>query len=440
MDRAVEINPTTIRVGRNAVARLSSQIAAKLLSLALLALVSRYEGSAGLGRYVLVTTVVSLVVAVSDLGLSMFLTREVARELAGELASRLAPEPSSSRRQTLLGDLLPLRMAAAALGAAVLICLAWGPIFVGETQRLFFFGAFSLLPKAATGTLSGFINGRQRMDVSSSIEVVARLLTLVGTVPALLSGFGIPGVLVCTAAADTIAILIYRAVLRSWHLLPRLRLVPAQWPDVVSRAYPFAVTGIIAMAYRRLDIVLLSAWQGDVAAGQYGAAYRLWETVGLIPASMMDAMFPEMARLVREHMGRARLRRILRRLGPLLMGAGLLLAALGALLAGTLLPLVYGRGQTLSGAVVAFRLQVWAIPAMFLYLLNGHALYALGRQRWVTVAMVIVGLLNVGLNLLVIPRWSVPGVSAVALFSAWLLWALLASLARRALQAAENES
>jgi O-antigen/teichoic acid export membrane protein len=71
---------------------------------------------------------------------------------------------------------------------------------------------------------------------------------------------------------------------------------------------------------------------------------------------------------------------------------------------------------------------------MFLYLLSGHTLYALERQRRVTTAMLIVGVANVGLNVLVIPRWSYLGVSGVALFSAWLLWALLYVQARRAVR------
>lgn len=426
MDQAVETRRTTVRVGRNAIARLTAQGGARLLSLVLAALVTRHEGSAGLGRYVLVTTVVGLSLAVTDLGLSMLLTREV------------AGERSSSRRRRLLEHLLPLRMALAAMGAAVLVGLAWGPFFPIATQRLLWLGALSLLPKAALGTLGGFVSGRQRMDVTSAIEVVARLLTLAGAVPALAAGFGVAGVLACTAAADAVGVLIHGAILRSWQLLPRLRLAPAQWGDLLSEAYPFAATGIIAVAYRRTDIVLLSALQGDAAAGQYGAAYRLWEAVGLIPASLLDAMFPEMARLARQHMGHRRLRRILRRARPLLMVGGLLLSALGTALAGTLLPLVYGRAQAHGEAVAAFRIQVWAMPAMFLYLLNGHSLYALRRQRWVTGAMATVGLLNVGLNVLVIPRWGPLGVSAVALVSAWLLWALLSRLAKRALRAEGN--
>lgn len=426
MDQAVDAQRATVRVGRNAVARLSAQVATKLLSLLLVGLVTRYEGSAGLGRYVLVTTMVGLATAFTDLGLGTFLTREVARER------------SATGRRLLLGDLLPLRMASAALGTGLLLVLTWVPIFPAGTRRLFSLGALSLLPQAAMGILRSFVTGRQRMDVSSFIDVVARMLTLAGAVPALASGLGVLGVLACTAGADAVGVLIYGAVLRSWQLLPRLRLAPAKWRRVLSDAYPFAMTSIIAIAYRRLDVVLLSAWQGDAAAGQYSAAYRLWDAVGLIPASLLDAMFPEMTRLAREPRGHRRLRRVLRRTGPLLLVGGLLLSIVSTVLAGTLIAVVYGQGQAHGDTVAAFRIQVWAIPAMFLYLLNGHALYTLGHQRSVTAAMAIVGLVNVGLNVLVIPRWSTLGVSAIALFSAWLLWALLSTRAKQALRAEDD--
>jgi O-antigen/teichoic acid export membrane protein len=76
---------------------------------------------------------------------------------------------------------------------------------------------------------------------------------------------------------------------------------------------------------------------------------------------------------------------------------------------------------------------------MFLYLLGGHMLYALGRQRYVTKAMLLVGLVNVTLNLIVIPRWSYLGASGVALGSELLLFGLLYIPARRALGACKAD-
>jgi O-antigen/teichoic acid export membrane protein len=411
-----------VRVGKNAVARLSAQAWAKLLSLALVPLVARYEGSTGLGRYVLVTTVVGIVGALSDMGLKTFLMREAAR----------LREPSDQR--VLLGRLLPLRLALAAVGYALVVALTWAPFFPEATRRLLPLGGLVLLPEGVIGVMEALINGRRRMDVSSGLQMTRRLLAVIGAVPALVLGWGVRGVLISTVGAGVIGALLHVAVLRRWGLIPRWRVDLGEWRVALIQAYPFALTGLIAMVYARLDIVLLSAWQGEAAAGWYGAAYKLWEAFGLIPSSLLDALFPELARLASTSEGQIRLRALFRRGTPALGLGGAALSGAGAALAGWLVPLLYGPGETYAPSVVIFRVLVWAIPAMFLYLLSGHTLYALERQRRVTAAMLVVGVANVGLNLWVIPRWSYLGVSGVALFSAWLLWALLYVQARRAVR------
>jgi O-antigen/teichoic acid export membrane protein len=406
-----------VRVGRNAAARLLAQAWAKLLALGLVALVARHEGAAGLGRYVLITTLTGLAGAVTDAGLSVLLMRDVAQ----------LRDPS--RQRELLGSVLPLRMGLATLGSGLLLGLSLMPLFPAQVSELLPFGALALLPQAATRTVAGFINGRRRMHVSSALDMAVRLLTVAGAYPALRAGYGVAGVLACTAGAALLGVVLHYLALRRWRLLPCIHLRPTRWRAHLSAAYPFALTGIIAVAYARLDLVLLSAWQGDVAAGHYGAAYKLWEALGMVPSSLLDAMFPEMARIAGQREGLNHLRALLRRSGPLLAIGGLLLSAAGTALAGRLMPLVFGGAETQSESVAAFRLLVWAIPAMFLYLLSGHTLYALGRQRRVTWSMLVVALVNVGLNVLIIPRWSVLGVTGVALFTAWLLCAILVAQA-----------
>jgi O-antigen/teichoic acid export membrane protein len=186
----------------------------------------------------------------------------------------------------------------------------------------------------------------------------------------------------------------------------------------------------------RLDLILLSVWQGEVVAGWYAAAYKLWEAFGLLPASLLEAMFPEMSRLSSSREGMRRLRTLFHVSSRAMALGGLALAAFGTLSAGILLPLVYGGLGDQGPAVATFRIMLWAIPAMFLYLLGGHTLYALGYQRRVTAAMLLVTLSNGLCNLLVIPRWSYTGAAVVALASEWLLVALLFPWAQRALSVA----
>jgi O-antigen/teichoic acid export membrane protein len=410
-----------LRVSKNALARLIAQVGARLLSFVLVAMVARYESAAGLGRYVLILAVLGFAGALTDLGLNVFLTREVARER------------QTTRQTDLLGRVLPLKLVLATLGLFCLAAIAAiAPVPEAEA-RLLLLGGLLLIPESAMGALRAFVNGRQRMEMSGVIDLTVRLLVVAASLPLLSAGFGVAGVLTATVGAGLVGALLYGSVLWRWKTAPRLRWTPAQWRADLIESLPFAVTSIAAMAYARVDLLLLGLLQGDVAAGLYGAAYRLWEAVGLLPASLMEAMFPELSRLTTSEDSHRRLHTLFRNAAWVLLAAGMVLAAAGFLAAGILVPLLFGTEGDYALAVLPFRLLVCGLPAMFLYLLCGYILYSLDRQRRVTAAMLAVGVVNMGLNLYAIPRWSYVGAAAVALFSEWLLLAILYPQARRAL-------
>lgn len=412
---------STQRVSKNALALFLAQVWAKLLSLALVALVARYESTASLGQYVLVLTVLGFAGAMSDLGLTVFLTRGVAQSGDG------------GRQREMLGTVLPLKLGLSGVGAAILVTGAAVVPLPAATKGLLPLAALLLLPDAALGTMRAFVNGCQRMEISSAIDMGVRLLAVAASFPALMAGYGVSGVLVSTIGASLAGVTLYGLVLWRWKTLPFWRWSVADWRACLAESYPFALTSLAATLYARVDLVLLGLWQGEIAAGLYGAAYRLWETIGLLPASLLDALFPELSRLASSQEGRSRLCSLFRVASRWMFIGGLLLAVAGALAAGALISLVYGKASEYAPAVLPFRLLVSAIPALFLYLLSGHTLYALGRQRQVTAAMLAVGLVNVGLNLFAIPRWGFVGAAAVALGSEWLLAGSLYLLARRAL-------
>jgi O-antigen/teichoic acid export membrane protein len=410
-----------LRVGKNAFARLSAQVWAKLLSLGLVALVARYEGTAALGSYVLVLTLTSITAVASDLGLNTYLTREAAREIG------------DARQQDLLGLLLPLKAGLAITATVVLILAAAVAPFPESTKELIPLGALALLPEGLTGTITALINARQRMEVSAALNMAVRLCAVAGSLPALALGFGVTGVLVWSLVASVLGLILSGTVLWHWQLWPQYDLDAQAWRACLQESYPFALTAIIAAVYMRLDLIVLSMWQGEIVAGWYAAAYKLWEAFGLLPTSLLEAMFPAMSRLSNNPQGLQRLRVLFHSSSRAMASSGFLLAAFGTWGATILMSLVYGDTGDQGPAIATFRLMVWAIPAMFLYLLSGHTLYVLGFQRQVTVAMLLVALTNGTLNLVVIPHWSYKGAAAVALTSEWLLFLLLHRLGRRAI-------
>jgi O-antigen/teichoic acid export membrane protein len=276
------------------------------------------------------------------------------------------------------------------------------------------------------------------MDLSSGLAAVTRLVATVGALIAVASGGAAMAILWCHVAAATLGAVVSLTLFLRMVGTPIIDLRQMVHSHIartyVTEAFPFAATGFVAMLYRRLDLLLLGAWHGELVAGWYGAAIRLWEAGHLLPASLLDALFPEMSRMMAFPNGRRRLYQVVTVGGAVSVTVGICLAAAGALLGPVGLRFIYGAD--VAGAVLkSWWFLVGALPAVFLYLLGGHALNAVGEQRAVTIGMLITALVNTVANVAVIPAWGHTGAAAVLMVSEWLLCLLLYGGARRKVRA-----
>jgi O-antigen/teichoic acid export membrane protein len=419
------------RVGKNALALLVAQAGARLLNLLLVAQLARRLGAAALGRTLLAMAVEAIALAIVDLGLSIYVVREFAA-----LSTDEASTDRGRELESLWGATLALKLAAAACGILVLNVLVAPVFFPGERQVLIGIVSLALLPDAFNGAATALIKARQKMEICSAINLSTRLAATVAGMVLLSYGSDERAVLVAYGAASLLGSFAFMGVLSSTSpLAGRARIawtrLWATWGTVLREALPFAITGMVAMLYTRIDLLMLAYWQGDRAAGVYGAAYRLWEALGMIPASLLDALLPELSRIGTDPANRARLRALYRRGRAVVWFLVLLLAVPCLLLAPRLMALLYGQSEDTAVTSTLFRALLLAFPFAYLYLLNGHVLYAVGRQVWVTGALVAVTATNGLLNALAIPRWSYRGAAGVAILSQVLLYVLLRTLAGR---------
>ena len=412
-----------LRVSKNAIALLTAQVGTRVLALLLSAQLTRSVGVEGLGRYLLVMTVEGIALAVTDLGLNVYALREFSRDPA--------------RTERLLASVLVVKAGAALLGVMLLNgVMPW--VWPGR-RDLLALGSLALVPDALGGALGAVLKARQRMEVSSGFDLGGRALAAIAGVALLRLGFDERAVLVAYAVGRLAVLAAYAGVVWRWRIRPHWRIRPqfaaaltGSW-EMLKDALPFAVAGLVAILYRRLDLLMLATWQGDLQAGVYGAAYRLWDALGLVPSSLLDALFPELARRSADRAWRAGLHGLIRR------GRVWLLALLGGLLvpglivAPGLLTLLYGDVDGIASAPGLFRILLLALPFTYLMLLNGHVLYALGKQRQVSIWMVLATVVNGLLNAWLIPRWGMWAAAWVTLSSEIVLFLALRLAAHRAL-------
>ena len=408
-------HPRPIR--HNALVKLSSELIGRLALFALVLFAARRLGEAGFGLYNYALALGFVLAQLTDLGMQLVLTREIA---AGPGGDRLVPAA------------LRLKIALSLVVAAIL----WFAVGGQTTDRGAVF-LLSLLPLLQSfPEFVGYIfRGRQNLTVEAWLLAGARLALAAGGVFALLLWPTLLSLAVSQAAVGLLFAVIGLVWLRrgGWlaqldealavHRLPRQR---AELGYLLRQSLPLGVAIFLSIAYVRLAVLLLQARLGETAVAHFSAAARLTEPAQLIPASIMAAVFPAFT-LALSH-DAARARRLGTRATLLVLAIGAAVALGGWLLGPWLIPWLYGPTYA-AGSLVFQVLAVQLVPSFVNHTLT-HYLVAYGRQALLgtfTGAMLV---FHAALSWLLIPRYGPLG-PALSMLLAELLLTILCVFALR---------
>ena len=154
-------------------------------------------------------------------------------------------------------------------------------------------------------------------------------------------------------------------------------------------------------AYVRLDQILVLEFAGSRQAGLYGAAYRLLDQVQFIPISVMTTLFP--TDRCRVQGSRDRSLELLQTAAEYLTMASLPILAFTIVAAEPIMTFLFGR-QFAAGAP-ALPILAGAFVSISFGYLAGNMVVILELQRRFVIYAAIGLLVNVVLNLLLIPRY-----------------------------------
>ncbi len=177
-----------------------------------------------------------------------------------------------------------------------------------------------------------------------------------------------------------------------------------QWGVWLREAAPLALGAALDTVYFRIDILMLSIIASDKAAGIYNVGYKFSDLMGAIPIAVATPALTLMVAAWPQDV--AAFRRTFRHTFNLL-----LVAAVGAC-AGFLVfarPIISTLYPGYAVATDAARLLVVGQALHFFTLLAFTTLVAVKRNRLYPIAMLIGVVVNVALNLVVIPKYSYEG-------------------------------
>lgn len=409
-------DPILRRLARNTGWLLGGKAANAVLSLAVLAVAARALGPEGLGRLVLLQSLVQFTAEVAKFQSWQGVVRYGTLALGGKgdlgrlVAFSLVLDGASA-----LAGLAFLVLAGPMLAAR----LGW-PDEVAALVPLYGTAVVFLVAGTATGLLRLF----DRFDLLATQSALGNLIRLAGALIAWAAGAGFEAFALAwwLAAAGAGAMPFPAAFRRLAAAGARLRSprgVRAAHPGILRFFLLTSANSIIALAPGHLATLIVGSLLGPAAAGLFRVARQIADAAAKPAEYLAQALYPEAARLSAGE-DRARLRRMLGRVGLVVAPLAAVAVAVLAGWGDALLGLVAGPDFAAAAPLLAL-LAVAAAPVMAAVPLE-PVLIALGRAGAVVAAKGAAAALHVGLLAalagtagLVAAGWAAIGAAALGL-------------------------
>ena len=385
------------RIAKNTAVLYAAHIISGLLSLSLFIGIARVLGDVTLGKYSFALAFTSIFAIFIVLGFDTLVTRDVSRDRS------LAPK--------YIGNLTVIK--------AILSVVTYGLIALiinlmdcprDTTTAVLIFGIciiFTTFASTFTATFRAF----ERMEFET-LTVVSSLLASVSLgFAALFLGYGLVGIACSLLIGSILGLVISFSICSRKFAKVKFEIDLDFWKKAAKAAVPLGFLSVAAMIFVRIDTVMLSAMKGDAVVGWYNAAYDLVLALKPVCAMFLYALFPVMANLFLTSI--SSLRFVYEKALHYLFILGLPLAVGAMLLSKHVILLLYG--EQFSHSIVALQILAWDILLFFLYGVFGNLLMAMNRQNQMAVAAGTCALMNVILNLVLIPRFSYVGAGIATL-------------------------
>lgn len=394
-------------VGKNAAWLMVATTLNKLVAFVTFALVAKLVGPTITGTYFFGVSVTSLFVILSDLGM----TPVVIRAISG----------SREDGERLLGAAFRLKLFL--IPAAVIASL--GYVVLTKQTDIAILGTvavacFVMSADAIHLVLYGALRGRQNLRPEALGMFIGQIFTSVGSFTAAFMGFGAIGLATALFAGSAWNVI--------WALIQSkkfgLVILPPHRSDfrkLAAEAVPFGIAGISVKLYSYVDSLLIQAHHGATAVGMYAVAYKMTYALQFFPLTFTAALYPALSKQWAEKR-HDELKRTFLGSMRFLAAVGFPISAGLSALAPRLIPLVYG--SKFNGAIEPFQVLPWVLLPIFIDFPIGSLLNATHRAHLKTAAMVVTMLVNVFLNIVLVPSYGPLGAAWAGVVSFWILMAI----------------
>ena len=354
-------------------------------------LIPRYLGIVGFGKFSFAVSFSLIFASFADMGLNKLIIREVARDRSGT--------------GKLFANAIVLKILLSILiYVGMLVTVNFLDYTIDAKNIIYVMCLQSILVMLASG-MRGVFQAYEKMNYEAIVILIEKALIVLFVIIAMMMSKGIVAISLGYLAGTIISAII------SAHLVRRLSsgqlwtVESSSIKRVFVMAIPFFFVYVSSAINLRVDTVMLNMILGHAVTGLYAVAQQSVLQLFLLSSLFTASVFPSMSRLAKTH--ESHLRVMYCSGMKYLLIAGLPIVVGTALLQDKIVRLFYG--QEFVGSAPILGLLVWLIVPYFLSTMLTNLLIAIDKQHVSSYSIGAGAVLNVFLNLLLIPRFGVFG-------------------------------
>ncbi len=376
------------------------------------AVVATLVGPHETGLYFYAVSITSVFVVLTDLGMQPVIIREIAggREMGGRYLAAA------------------LRLKVLLVPIAVGLSLGYGAFTGADDITLMAIGIACAVMSADTFHLAFYasLRGKQDLRPEAIGMLIGQVFTAAVAITAAHLGYGAPGLVTALLVGSlwNVAWSYGNAKLKNISLpIPH----PGDAQRLLLEAAPFAISGIAVKVYSYVDSLLIKAMHGVEAVGMYAVAYKMTYALQFLPLTFAAALYPSISEAWAKQ-DHVRLKHSFLEALRVMAAIGFPVSAALSAFAPRLIPRIYGHA--FLGSVPPFEVLPWVLLPIFMDFPIGSLLNGTGRAKLKTMAQLGTMVINVVLNVLLIPSLGPLGAAWAGVFSFWSLYLIGVGLTR----------
>lgn len=190
----------------------------------------------------------------------------------------------------------------------------------------------------------------------------------------------------------------------SWHRGKR----------ILSVSYHFILSGMMVAIYGQTDKIMLKLMLSETEVGYYSTASSISTMWCFILSAIITSLSPTITQL-KEEGNEIGYRRKNRQLYGTVFFTSICVSSVITILASPIIKILYGKAYL--GAITPLRIIVWYVAFSYLGVARDIWLVCEKKQKYSKYMYIIAAISNIGMNLLLIPRWGATGAAIATLIT-----------------------